>query len=67
MKTITQLEDYHNEIENQRIQKALFEATCHESEVVYCFSLNYYPPMNVFPLRGGGGCVRATQGTLTTL
>lgn len=32
MKTITQLEDYHNEIENQRIQKALFEATCHESE-----------------------------------
>ena len=42
MKTISQLEDYHNEIENQRIQKALFEAACHESEVVYCFSLHLH-------------------------
>ena len=39
MKTISQLEDYHNEMEAQRIQTAMLEAVCHESEVLYCFSL----------------------------
>ena len=33
MRTISQLEDYHNELEDQKIQKALYEAACLESEV----------------------------------
>lgn len=33
MRTIAQLQDYQSEIENQRIQNALFEAACQESEV----------------------------------
>ena len=39
MKTISQLKDYQNEIENQRVQNALFEAACQESEVrlIYYF------------------------------
>ena len=33
MRTISQLQDYQSEIESQRIQNALFEAACQESEV----------------------------------
>jgi hypothetical protein len=35
MRTISQLQDYHNEIEAQRMQTALLETACQESQVVW--------------------------------
>ena len=40
MKTISKLQDYHNEIETQRMQTAFLEAVCQESQVVDLIDFN---------------------------